>query len=408
MKEIPCKIKYKILVLLIVVSPCLEPYKYMGIDLDTLVLLFTIIYSWVFVSNKWNTKNYSLPFLLYGLIVPSLISIIYGYDSNIKSSVIVLMIYALVLVLVINNISLHYFIKYYRIMVYLAIVVFILQEMMYMRLGYRFSALIPFLDLKYDFTTMHSFILTQMYYPRSSSFFLEPSHFAQYLLPYFAYALGRNTDTIDIKKYIEPIILLIVFFFLKSGCGIAGAMSIVVFYIIFCQIHPMKKVLIIIVAIIIFPILYSRILESDTGRQIVDRMSELEQGGDYERSGSQRIYRGFYVYGTEDPVLQMFGVGAGGCIDIINKSSARVMFNSNEYYLNNMHILLIGFGLVGTFLFILYLFTLFKNSQLDGRLILIGFFTLCFLESFFLTSKMILYIAFVYSLIRQHDLLYKN
>ena len=168
------------------------------------------------------------------------------------------------------------------------------------------------------------------------------------------------------------------------------------------RINTFRKILIISSAIVLFPVIFNRIVATETGEQLLTRTSELEAGGDYDRSGTQRIFRGFYVYSSEDFPLQLFGVGTGGTIDVINTSSAKVMFNSNERYLNNIHTLLIGFGLIGSILFFLYLFTLFKCSEMDGRLILVGFLTLCFMESFFLNSKMILYFAFVYALLRKH------
>ena len=402
MNEITYNSKYKILLFLIVFTPWLEPYKYSGVDLDTLALLSTILFSWVTFGNKWNLNYKSKPFLLYGLIVPTTISIIYGLDSNIKSSFITLFLYTFFTAQISNNISSKYFIKYYRILVYIAILVFAIQELMYMSVGYRFSALIPFFDLKYDFTTMQVYITKQMFYPRSSSVFLEPSHFAQYILPYFAYTLSKNTNVISIKRWLEPAILLLVFFFLRSGCGVVCSIAIIVAYVLIVRINAFRKILIISSAIVLFPVIFNRIVATEAGEQLLTRTSELEAGGDYDRSGTQRIFRGFYVYSSEDFPLQLFGVGTGGTIDVINTSSAKVMFNSNERYLNNIHTLLIGFGLIGSMLFFLYLFTLFKCSEMDGRLILVGFLTLCFMESFFLNSKMILYFAFVYALLRKH------
>lgn len=399
MKKNNHNIRYQILNFLIVFTPWLEPYKWNGIDLDTLALFFTIFFSFTIIRNKWRLNYNFKPFLFYGIIVPPIISIIYGLDSNIKSSYIILSLYTLFVGQISNNLSLKYFIKYYRILVYIAICVFVLQEIMFVSVGYRFSALIPFLDLKYNFTTMQNFIITQMFFPRSSSVFLEPSHFAQYIVPYFAYSLSKNTEHINFKRFVEPVLLLLVFFFLKSGCGIVCSIAILSAYVPVLRISVFKKVIFFICGIIVFPLLFNRIAASETGEQILNRTEELEVGNNYNSSGTQRIFRGFYVYEEESPILKIFGVGTGGCIDVINQSSARMMFNSNERYINNVHTLLIGFGFIGTLLFIIHIFSLYRLSTLDGKLIMIGFIALCFMESFFLNSKMILYIGFIYALI---------
>ena len=102
-------------------------------------------------------------------------------------------------------------------------------------------------------------------------------------------------------------------------------------------------------------------------------------------------------------IQQVLGVGTGGSIDVIDNSPYRVMFFEGEHYLNNIQMFLIGFGLVGTFLFAIHYFKLFKRNSLVGQLVLIAFLSNCFLESFFMTSKMILFMVIAFLAKLEHD-----
>ena len=61
------------------------------------------------------------------------------------------------------------------------------------------------------------------------------------------------------------------------------------------------------------------------------------------------------------PLLgKIFGVGNGAVGDVVMNSSARWMFN-DETYLNNFQKLIIGYGFIGSILFINYMKSLFAN-----------------------------------------------
>lgn len=387
----------KFISFLVVFTPFLEPYRISSITLDTLSLFLVIVLSIFFVKNKQGDDYGLKVFLIYALSVPNIIAIAYGYTSHLTSSLIVLGLYAICYYKVFPNVSLEYVKKYYRIFAWLVCIVFILQEYMYISLGYRFSALMPFLDVRYDGITMSSFISSQMFYPRSSTFFLEPSHQAHFLLPYLAMVLGDNSSGLSIKRYIEPIIVSIVLFFLQSGCGVVGTAFIWLFYVLGINLSKWKKTVFIICSSLVAVYIIGYITSTEIGNSLISRTSELEVGGDYERSGTIRIFRGFYVFGAMDYLQQLFGVGTGGSVDVIEHSPFFAMFFGTERYLNNIQMLLVGFGVFGSILFFRHFIRLYKNNLLSGKLALIAFLSLCFLESFFMTSKMILFFIIAYS-----------
>lgn len=398
----------KILSFLIVFTPFLEPYKLFGVTLDTACLFASIIFALVACKGS-NAKWYgSKPFFIYAFTIPNIVAILYGYTNHIMSSFIVLTMYLLVLIKVFPNLSFVYIKKYYKVLVILVCVVFITQELMYLMLGYRFSALLPFLDIRYDGLSMASFIQGQMSYPRSSSFFLEPSHMAHFLLPYLALSLGENIRGLSLKKYIEPIIITIILFFLQSGNGLVGAFAIWVFFVLAVDISRTKKVLFIATSVLVGYFVISKLMDTEIGASLFNRVSEIDAEGDYERSGTIRIFRGFYVFSGMDSLLQLLGVGTGGSVDVIDNSKYLVMFFDNERYLNNIQMLLIGFGIIGTILFSGHIVRLYRKNALSGKLVLAAFIAICFLESFFMTSKMILFMTIAFLSKVEYDKKYLN
>lgn len=386
----------KLLAFLLVFTPFMEPYRIGGVTLDTMTLFISLLIAFIFLKNYVQTDYSARQFFCYALIIPNIVAISYGYYIHITSSFIVLLLYILCYYKIFPNIQLQYLKKYYRYLVILVCIVFVIQEVMFQSVGYRFSALFPFLDVRYEGIPMSAFILNQMYYPRSSTFFLEPSHMAHFLLPYLALSLGENSSGLSLKMYIEPVMITIVLIFLRSGCGIVGLSFIWLFFILQINLSGIKKIIFYIACITIAVYAINYIISTEMGISLMNRSSELQSGGDYERSGTIRIFRGFYVYGTMDLLQQIFGVGTGGSIDVIESSPYFIMFFGSERYLNNLQMLLIGFGLIGTLLFFVHYYKLYRGNNLSGKLTLIAFLSLCFLESFFLTSKMILFFVIAF------------
>lgn len=386
----------KVLSLLIVMTPLLEPYRLGSVSMDTMTLLITIVLAFVVSGENNILENNLRPFLIYAFIVPNLVAISYGYMSHITSSIIVLIIYALASLKVFPNLNLGDLLFYYKRIVYISCFVFVFQELMFASVGFRYSCLIPFLDIRYESLSMASFIQKQMFESRSSAFFLEPSHLAQYLLPYLAISLGENTKGLSVKKYLEPMLLTTVLFYLRSGCGIVGAICIWITFVLQIDLSKFKKTIFILCSIITSYLLWRLLENTEIVQGLLLRSSELSSDADYERSGIIRVTRGFWVYEGLDLLQQLFGVGTGGCIDAIENSSYFNMFFQGDRYLNNIQTLLVGFGVIGTFLFFRYFYSMYKNNNLIGKLILSAFLGLCFVESLFLTSKMILYFCIAY------------
>ncbi len=385
----------RILSFLIIAIPLFEPYSFNGVSLDSLLFFSIVVYSCMFSSKVLKNPLLIKPFFIYALIIPNLSAIAFGYSNHLISSITVVAIYWLCIHKVFPQLCLVQMLKYYKYIVWLSCAVFLCQEVMYSVLGYRFSALIPYFDLKYSDVSMASFIQKQMFYERSSSFFLEPSHLAQFIIPYLAIILGKNHNAFSLKAYIQPLILTSILFILRSGCGLVCAGLIWIFYILSIRLDLIKKVIFVTISVLAIVICFQYLAATEIGEFLIRRSSEFDASASYERSGVIRVIRGFLVFDSMDLVQQLFGVGTGGSIDVVNNSPYLYMFFGEERYLNNIQTLLIGFGIVGTFLFFIHLCRLYRDNTLAAKLILISFIGMSFLDSFFMNSKMTLYMAFV-------------
>lgn len=85
--------------------------------------------------------------------------------------------------------------KYYRWLVYIAVAFFVIQEISHIIIGYRPVFFLPFLEMYYEGSNSSSMAAIEVNSDRSASFFLEPSHFVQYIIPYYCISLSRYLKT---------------------------------------------------------------------------------------------------------------------------------------------------------------------------------------------------------------------
>ena len=381
---------------LLVLMPLFEAYTIGGVMLSVIFTALLILYCVLFRENVLIFKYKSRAFLLYALLVPNIVALTLGYIEYIRSSITLVLIYACWQCLVIPKLNIKKVLVYYRVLVYICCGFLIVQEIMYGLLGYRVSGLIPFLPIIYSDISSSEMIEYQMHFSRSSSFFLEPAHMAEFIIPYLAITLGRHDSTLTLKNMVEPLIISVILFFLRSGCGVVCTAFIWLFYLFNIRIHLKKKILLILFSTLIGIILLIQLASTEVGIELLGRTTELDVNNNTVNSGGIRIYRGFFVFDDTSLYQQIFGVGTGGAINTIENSKYFYMFFDNERYLNNVQMLLIGYGYLGTMLFLCHLKSLYTNNLLAGKLILLSFVILCFLENFFMTSKMIFYVSLIF------------
>lgn len=380
----------------LILGPFIEPYAISdgGTALYKLFMLFNIFLFW-YKGNRslYMTTRYKI-FFIYALTIPTIIAVLSGYTTGIIGSYFAIILFSLNMFLVVPVANTEYIIKYYRIAVVICIGVFVAQEVAFIKTGSRFMALIPFLHPIYAGVDISSFVARMSNEGRSCSLFLEPSHFAHFLLPYLAIVLGELHDKRKLFNK-EALILSIVLLFLRSGNGLLVMAIIWVVAILFSSIkRAVKYMMIIPLSLFVAVYGFSAFSNTEMGQSIVERTEELNTDITEVNSGFIRVWRGYYVFEDQPSVVKLLGVGYGGVGDAVHNSRNQWMFASNnDIYVNNIQAFLISYGIIGSFLYLLFLYEILSKRRFAASLLVLTFFSLCFLDNFFCSTKMLLMVA---------------
>lgn len=121
-----------------------------------------------------------------------------------------------------------YFIRIYKAFALICIVFFFLQEVSYHLTGIRISGAISFLPKSGDIT-MSEYMSVQAEGLRSCSFFSEPAHFAQFLLPLFAIEIFYDKHKMHIWYAIVIGAALLLLqsrqWYIGNGCNIVFSLT---------------------------------------------------------------------------------------------------------------------------------------------------------------------------------------
>jgi len=387
----------KLVAFIIVIAPIFDAYAIVDETLLSIVLLFVVaLCAYFYGNNKLRFPKYYLVFFIYGISIPVLNSIVGVDKPAIISSYISILSYTFIIGALIPFLSAEKLIKYYTWIVIIVCAIFVAQEIMYAVSGERFSALLSFLKLRYSRGDMATFMQRQALLDRSSSVFLEPAHFAQYIAPFLAIQMLRA-----IKKkhflYTPVILTSLILFMSKSGNAVLFLGIAWIAYILYFPMNRTVKIAIFLPTIIISCFWgFGFISETEIGQSLLARKAEIQLGGtEWVSSGTMRIYRGYLVFGGESVMNQLLGVGTGGIVSVINQSDFLWMFYNFERYVNSFQTLLIGFGLIGTALFSFHIYNLLKKNNFAGRVILLIMIGGFFIESFLFNPKMVFYMCLV-------------
>lgn len=378
----------------IILGPLFEPYNLIGsVNMYKFFMLFNCVFFFFHRKGTVHINKSLKIFLLYAFTVPTFIALLFGYTSHLLGSYLTVILFVADLFFTLPHLNFKYLLKIYGYVVTFAICFFVFQELQYFILGHRTPGLIPFLKLASGNIDMSDQLRMLSNTDRSASIFAEPSHFAQYIIPCLALCMGDNYNN---KKLFDwrSIAISLCLFWLRSGNGLLLCASLWLVFIIFSSIKPFLKYLIIIpFCVVISIVAYNKLSSTEVGDELLSRTSELEIEGDRVSSGTIRLYRGYFVYFSAEPIVQILGAGLGGKDDVIDNSPYSWMFRSDEHYLNTIQLLLISYGVVGAVLFFIFLFGLIKGNSFGGKLVILAFIVLSAMESVFCSPKMLIYIS---------------
>lgn len=232
---------------------------------------------------------------------------------------------------------------------------------------------------------------------RPSSIFLEPSWFSVYVLPCLALQLF-SSDGIKKSNYILSALISIAVVICTSGIGLFFISLIWLLWLFKgLKTTGSKKIFLYSVfigaLIIAFILLYSYV---ETFKMTVGRYSTLNLSGG-ESSANERILKGFEVFNNFDPSFKLFGIGSGSFNSFALNKHLITIYDGNNIreYMNSISYILVSGGLIGLGLFILAMFSLFKNSNLISKILIMLIIGLFFTESFYNSPSWVLMMVFI-------------
>lgn len=187
----------------------------------------------------------------------------------------------------------------------------------------------------------------------------------------------------------------------QSGNGIIGLAVVSAVYALYYVKKKNSKVLIITVPIACVMALSALLYfaGTDMGQELSGRAVELQDSDNTseQSSGFFRIYRGYFVYGEYNVIEMVTGINNFALIrEKIRQCPFSFTFSENDMYFNTIQNYLIKTGLIGLFLYILFLWRQFKKSDYCSRSIILTLFVLSFMANIYLSYIMILYLLIPY------------
>lgn len=281
--------------------------------------------------------------------------------------------------------------KYYSMIVWVCVAFFLIQESSFIVFGNRPSGLLPFLPTIYGGDT-GSRIDAAALMERSSSFFLEPSYFAQFLIPYVTICLFSSPKNSSPKAIAASVVVVLI----KSGVGIIMLGIIWLFWFLFSNIKIKVKIISLIIALLLVVVLIysdSGMLSYFTGRS--EELLSFSGDEQYQSSGFIRFFRGYFAYADVPTIDKFLGMNPVGVHDILERS---IYFGTDEsFFINGMQTLLFYHGIVGAILYLRHLLLFPKKTGTKTLVVLsISIIILLLSESFYLSSRLFLMTVFMY------------
>lgn len=289
-----------------------------------------------------------------------------------------------------------FFTSIYKPIGLICIIFFFFQELTFQTTGVRISGIFSFLPLSAEMN-MRDIIWQQSVANRSCSFFSEPAHFAQFLLPLLAIELyHEKTKT----HMIYAVLIVMSLLLLRSGNGLIGMGAVMLFLIPFyLKKGTRSKWLSLLLIVSFISIIGYYYVHSEMGDSLMERQSELSS--DYTggaQSGFLRVWRGFFVYSDYSLIEKIIG-----CPNEITqlahvKAAGMYMLDDAALYFNAFQKLLLNTGLVGLGIFVFIFANIWRGNTVCGKAILGALIALSFISGIFLSYVMILYLVLAESM----------
>jgi len=374
----------KIFTLLIVLYPILSAYIVFG-PVDLGVALCAICGVGLFSTEgfrKMKMPNGWIVFLIYIILAGFIVT--HAIPARV-------LLYTVLLVLGCSYCDIDTLCKYYKRVAIVCIAFFLVQETARILAGINIPGIFTFLPTIYGDSS--SYIANSiMDSERSSSFFLEPSYFAQFLFPLVVLELFMGNQS---NKLRNAILLTVVTIFIRSGNGILLLAIVWGVWLFFSDVKKSTKRNIFIIGGIGLAaiVMYNPSILMG----MMDRTSELSIHGADERwqsSGFIRFWRGYYLYDSLPVINKIFGLNPSD-MDYYMKQNALGLFDGDATFINGVQTVLCLYGVVGLIFVIRHLYLCAKGFSLTSKVLMFCTMYLLLSESYFICGRMLVVIILV-------------
>lgn len=375
--------------LAIALFPIISGYGFSpSLDFGSL-LLFVLGVGCVFVYPHQFKFKFPLGYQAF-FIVALLLSLLWARSVPLR-----LLLFSVNLCLACTYAQWDYLWKYYKATVIISGLFFVFQEGLFYTAGYRPSGLLTILPVIYgNNATMIEQAASSF---RSASFFLEPSYFAQFLLPYVVICLFSS----DRKRMKQAIVVSVLLILIRSGIGILALGVIWLLWFLFSNTKLVYKIIVGFGAVGVLAVL--AYADSSVFDYFSKRSGEMmSYSGDetYMSSGFIRFFRGYYAFSDMSTLDKLFGTNPSIVHDILEKN---IFFGSDESnFINGVQTLLFYHGIVGTLFFLRHV--LMYPYKVHNKILLVMSVCIILLmlgESFYLCSRWLMMVVFM-------QLIYQN
>lgn len=368
--------------------PILHTYGMPGLNSSIAYVVTTLLGLIFFMqkqsANSYGSKKGKVPHYLVLYFIYAIISrvITAGSINFIPFDLIILLLFVN---LYFGNVNFSYFFKAYRLVALICIVFFWIQEVSFSTMGVRPTGIIPGLMIISKKVTSAQYAETLAYFARSTSFFCEPAHFAQFLMPLLCLELLGPQ-----KSLLRAVPVAVTLLYLRSGNALLGLAVIAAVYVYQLFKGGLKFRQKIIIILVVLAAVYGgiRFFGTEEGQDLMSRENEVTDT-ELVGSGFVRLYRGYWLYGDFDILEKTIGVNNNEVLEqhIRNLPTWVFSYGQKDYF-NGIQYLLIHNGLIGTLLFLMLYLSLWKRNDLCGKSCILTCVAVSFVAAIHLSSFM--------------------
>lgn len=372
-------------------------------SLSFAIVLFFLILFYIYIKRQYIKFVFPIPVLCFYLYI-----FIVRFVFNLQNGNVIAFGAILIFLLwgfLNSELRISEFLNIYRFIVFVNIVFLVIQEFLYYTVGYRIIGIMTSLPLVIDGDSFdpQAYAETASLASRSSAFFSEPAHFAQYLLPLFAVELFYVGTR---KAFFRCIIYFATLMILASGNALIGILVIFFFFLLQIM-KKMSSIIALFVVVIIGALAiasYSYMKHTEYGEKIVERFGELEADQVEVSSGFVRVFRGFYIWKEMDTKEKIVGLIDSNRIKakIRQCDVANTFGGDDDIYMSGWQSVMIYTGYLGTTIFIWIILWLWQGNTMAGRCCIALIVVLFCFAALYSTYTSVLYLALAFLIKKEY------